>query len=200
MDTVKKAFKGLFKKKDKSKKPEATPIATTAEGSTAASTKPTETTPPAPAPATAPATEAKTETTPAATEGKAPAAPAPGEGEVKKEEAKPTEVKEATASTYDSHSTGHGFSFPMDLPIAHGRCPHCPEYGQRQSGPVRYDGEDSQSAQAGPHRSLFGPHRAGQTPIWKDEDSKEDDGESGSRWRARIARDARDASSGYHGI
>lgn len=100
MAQVKKAFKGLFKKK--AKKEEAKPT-TTAEASKPADAKPTETTPAAPAPATAPA-PAKAEAAPAA-DGSKPAAPAPAEGETKKEEAALTEVKKATASRSTSNSS-----------------------------------------------------------------------------------------------
>lgn len=96
MDTVKKAFKSLFRKKDKQpKKEEAKPTATS-PAAAPADVKPTETTPAAPAPATAPA-PAKAEGAPVAESSK-PAAPVPAQGETKKEEAALTEVKKATAS------------------------------------------------------------------------------------------------------
>jgi hypothetical protein len=113
MDTMKKAFKGLFKSK-KPKKEESTPTATTSDAATPATAKPTETTPAAPAPATAPEA-AKTETTPATT-GSVPAAPSaaaapaqvPVQGEAKQHEAAAlTEVRKATQSRSTSSSNSN---------------------------------------------------------------------------------------------
>lgn len=110
VDQLKKAFKGLFGKKN-AKKDEPVPTATVEQPS-ASTTKPTETTPAAPAPATAPepvtseTAPASTGTAPAAAPAPAPvAAPvaepaaAPAESEPTKDEAAAlAEVKPATQS------------------------------------------------------------------------------------------------------
>ena len=106
MDQMKKAFKGLFRKKPKKEEPKPT---TTTEPASPAQTNPTETTPAAPAPATAPA-PVKTETTPVAT-GSAPVEPAqpaavPAQGETNKDEvAALAEIKKATQSRLTSHTS-----------------------------------------------------------------------------------------------
>jgi hypothetical protein len=127
MDQMKRAFKGLFKKKPKTEEP--TPTATTAAPSASAPAHPpaSETTPPAPLPATAPES-AKTEATPGTSSSAPPpapepahapvqqaaapapvqqaAAPAPAKDEANKDETTAlAEVKRATHSRSTSHST-----------------------------------------------------------------------------------------------
>jgi hypothetical protein len=111
MDQVKKAFKGLFKKKSK-KEEHPNPTATTdTPSSTAPVSEPAKTeTAPAPVPATAPE-PAKTDVAPASSAPE-PAQPAPAatpaHGEVNKDEvAALAEVKEATHSKSTSLSILH---------------------------------------------------------------------------------------------
>jgi len=111
MDQVKKAFRGLFKKKPK--KTEAAPTATS-EVASPAQAAPSTTTPAAPAPATVPepdkveSTQAKADAAPVPAAEPPKPAVLPVAGEPKKDEAAAlTEVRKATESRSTSHSTHH---------------------------------------------------------------------------------------------
>jgi hypothetical protein len=116
MDQMKKAFKGLFKKKPKKEEPTPTTNTDTPSGAAPAHPPASETTPPAPAPATAPE-PAKTEATPGTTSSAPAPAPVPAQpvpasapaqdGANKDEVAALAEVKRATQSRSTSHSTPH---------------------------------------------------------------------------------------------
>jgi hypothetical protein len=110
MDQMKKAFKGLFKKK--SKKEESKPTATTDTPASAAhgpeATK-TETAP-APEPAKTEPTPAKTATATESTPAQPAPASAPGQGEANKDEvAALAEIKKATQSRSSFSPTPQGY-------------------------------------------------------------------------------------------